>query len=396
MNNDKMSETSTSVHRKIDEIAELLYASCDEEFGLYSGNAGRVLFLFYYARYKNSASIHQRASELIDHLFSQVEASISPSFSFCSGIAGVGWLLDHLCKQRFLLTNSDDVLSNIDGYLYQTAVGELSNRHYDFIHGAMGMVFYLIKRYQRDYLRLLVQLLDHLAVWDDASAKWESVIKYEEGVMGYSIALSHGCSSLALILCKILQIMPEDETTIKVLRGTIRYICNQEISVKKYGCYFPAFSIESQPKLYKTRLAWCYGDLGIAFAIWKTGVHFHIQALKEKGMEILCHAAERRGLLENDVVDAGICHGTAGLAQIFNRMFRNTQRIEFQRAANYWCMETLNMAKFEDGLAGYKAMVRGGRQTRYNLLEGIAGIGLSLLSFVMPEDPAWDECLLLS
>jgi lantibiotic modifying enzyme len=99
------------------------------------------------------------------------------------------------------------------------------------------------------------------------------------------------------------------------------------------------------------------------------------------------------------VRDAGICHGTAGIAHIFNRLYRTTKQYRFQEAANYWCLETLKMSKFEDGFAGYKTWHTeeyGGWQPCNNLLEGIAGIGLSLLSFVMPEDPAWDECLLLS
>ena len=32
----------------------------------------------------------------------------------------------------------------------------------------------------------------------------------------------------------------------------------------------------------------------------------------------------------------------------------------------------------------------------YNLLDGIAGIGLSLISAISSIEPQWDECLLLS
>jgi len=116
-------------------------------------------------------------------------------------------------------------------------------------------------------------------------------------------------------------------------------------------------------------------------------------------MEVLLHAAHRRGLPENRVQDAGICHGAAGIAHIFNRLHRNTGRMEFKDAADYWYVETIKMAKFDDGLAGYKTYYTeayGGWQPNDNFLVGIAGIGLCLLSFVVEEDPAWDECLLLS
>ena len=57
------------------------------------------------------------------------------------------------------------------------------------------------------------------------------------------------------------------------------------------------------------------------------------------------------------------------------------------------------MAKIDDGVAGYKVWRTseyGGLQIEYAFLEGIAGIGLSLISAISDIDPKWDEYLLLS
>ena len=384
---------------KIDEIADLLIHTQIQDIGLYNGKAGISLFLFYYARFKNSIAIHQHASDLLDDLFNQIEATPQPPFSLCSGIAGVGWMVDHLCRKEFIEGNPDDMLSGIDEYLYKVALDELNHLRFDFMHGAMGIAFYFVKRNRQDYLRHLVQSLASIAVTDGDGVKWKSVINHTDGTLGFNIALSHGSSSIALVLCKILQIMQEDNAVKSLLHQTITYILNQEIPVKQYGSYFPGFSIESQPMLHKTRLAWCYGDLGVALAIWQSGIALQNQSWIEKGMEVLLHAASKRGLAANMVRDAGICHGSAGIAQIFDRLHRKTNRTEFRDAANYWAVVTPKLATFADGLAGYKAWRTeeyGGWQPFENLLEGIAGIGLSLSSFVMPEDPAWDECFLLS
>ena len=389
-----------SLLAKIEEIADnLSHAFSHREVGLYTGNAGISLFFFYYARYKNVKTFHKKAAEIVDNIYAQIEEVPQPLISLCSGIAGVGWLLDHLCRQRFIYADPEEVLSDIDGYVYQSALKELNQGHYDFLHGAMGVVFYLVKRNRWDYLKDLVSALNDIAIWDEGCAKWRSKLRHLKGAFGFNISLSHGSSAIAIILCKFLKIIPENETAKRLLQGTIGYILNQEIPVAQYGCYFPAFSIESQPELTKTRLGWCYGDLGVALAIWESGQQLQNQAWTNKGMKVLLHAARRRGLSENLVMDAGICHGTAGLAQIFNRLYRRTKRIDFMKAADYWCKETLRMAKFEDGLAGYKTWYSpeyGGWKCKDSLLEGIAGIGLSLLSFVAPEDPVWDECLLLS
>ena len=384
----------------VDEIAAaLLSDSSQKSIGLYSGRAGISLFLFYYARLKGSADIHQQASKILDQIFDQIETTPHPQFSLCTGIAGVGWLVNHLCQQKFMQTDANEMLSDIDEYLYRIALLELNKGHFDFMHGALGIALYFIKRKRQDYLHHLIQALAIIANQDGNGLKWQSVIDHEEGTKGFNIALSHGSSSIVLILCKILQIMPEEENIKTMLTGAVNYILNQEISVEQYGCFFPSLSLESQLELFKTRLAWCYGDLGVALAIWKSGTILQNQTWTNKGMEVLLHAASRRRLQENRVQDAGICHGTAGIAHIFSRLFHDTARNEFKDAANYWITETIKMAKFKDGLAGYKTWHHpkyGGWQTDNNLLDGIAGIGMSLLSFLDKNDPAWDECLLLT
>jgi len=386
--------------QKIDEIASIvLNAHPKREIGLYTGNAGISLFLFYYARYRNAMEIHRHATDIMEDLFKQIGETPNPPFSHCSGVAGAGWLLDHLCQHGFMQDDPDENTSGVDTYLYQRALNELDRGHYDFLHGAMGVVLYFVKRKQFEYLRHLIRRLGQIALWDGEGAKWRTALFRQKEKSGFNICLSHGSSGIALVLCKVLEIMPEEEQVRALLKGAVTYILNQEIPVKQYGSFFPNISIESQSELYKSRLAWCYGDPGVALSIWRSGLLLGNQEWRDKGFEILLHLAGRRGLAENRVQDAGFCHGTAGVSHFFNRLHRITQREEFKEASGYWNMETLKMATFMDGLAGYKALhseEHGGWQTSEHLLEGISGIGLSLLSSVMSEDPAWDECMLLS
>lgn len=130
------------------------------------------------------------------------------------------------------------------------------------------------------------------------------------------------------------------------------------------------------------------------------GVVIHNEEWKNRALEVLLYAAEkRRNLEENSVRDAGLCHGTAGIAHIFYRTWWNTGVLEFKQAADYWFDKTLEMAKFPNGIAGYKTwkgLEYGGWQNDYCLLDGVAGIGLALMSYYTETEPSWDECLLLS
>jgi lantibiotic biosynthesis protein len=163
---------------------------------------------------------------------------------------------------------------------------------------------------------------------------------------------------------------------------------------------YKQISIDGSAHYESSRLGWCYGDPGIASSIWQAGKALKNEEWKNEAIEIMLHASLRKELKINGVMDAGICHGTAGIAHIFNRFYWETKMPVFKEAANYWIEETLKMAYHKDGLAGYKAWQgkERGWQNEYGLLEGVAGIGLVLLGFLTDDinDLSWDRCLLLS
>ena len=113
-------------------------------------------------------------------------------------------------------------------------------------------------------------------------------------------------------------------------------------------------------------------------------------------MDVLKKSTQRLSLTENRVVDAGICHGSAGIALIYYRLYIETQMREFNEATNHWLKQTINFSKYEDGLAGYKTSLIDELKCDYSLLTGISGIGLALISCIEKGNQEWDEMLLLS
>jgi hypothetical protein len=81
------------------------------------------------------------------------------------------------------------------------------------------------------------------------------------------------------------------------------------------------------------------------------------------------------------VVDASICHGSAGLAHIFNRLYQATGQSVFRSAAEEW-LQHLVETWCPDAEPG--------------LLTGAAGVGLVLLAASTPHEPRWDRLFLLS
>jgi hypothetical protein len=70
--------------------------------------------------------------------------------------------------------------------------------------------------------------------------------------------------------------------------------------------------------------------------------------------------------------------------------------MEFKKALKHWMMKPLEISN-QDGLAGFRKFnsLNGKWENCYYLLEGIAGIGLSMISYLDCNLMDRDECLLL-
>lgn len=323
--------------------------------------------------------------------------------TFCNGIAGFGWYIEFLKKEKIYNNEDVEFLDYFDDYLYAKMMADLQIKSYDFLHGALGYAMYFLKRIPNnkciDYLITLVDFIEIIVIQENnGSIKWSSIKYNTEDEIIYNISLSHGIASIINILVRIYKAGIAQEKCAFLIHGAIKYLLKQEIDPSKYNSHFSSLAIESEEKLTGSRLAWCYGDLGIAATLWQAGKVFNNTLWIDKAMEILKHSATRRDLKVNSVIDAGLCHGTAGIGHIFYRMWWNTRLPEFKEAADYWFDETLKMAVHPDGLAGYKAWsgLEGGWKNEVGLLEGIAGIGLALMTYHYEREPTWDECLLLS
>lgn len=325
-------------------------------------------------------------------------------YSHCSGLAGIGWFYQFMNDEGYFEDDTNYLLEDFDTYLSAVLKALMLSNETDFLHGATGIAYYFFSRSKdnpkaNDVLQMYVDMLSKLVETEGGMTKLATKdFKTKETI--YNISLSHGMSAVVSVLARIYTIEALRTERLKnMIEGFVNYILAQEIDKGKYGSYFPYTSIESSKEMFGSRMAWCYGDLGVCSALYQVGKIMDRQDWVDKALEVLLYAANnRRDLPSNLVMDACLCHGTAGIGQIFYRMWWNTRLPEFKSAADYWFNETLKMAKFEDGLAGYKSWMgpEKGYESEYGLLEGIAGIGLALTTYTYELEPRWDKCLLLS
>ena len=394
------------IKRKIDSIADLYVSHIDftkGSYGLLSGTSGISLFLNEYLKVCGKEKYLLLAESHVESALNDIFNDPMPKGSFCDGISGVLYLLSYFERHG---TFKCDISCDVNEYLYSYLKFEIANNHYDFLHGALGIAFcFLTRPHHNSYTNKVISetlfFLQNNMILDKTkrTSKWISKNNKKEDE--YNISLSHGMSSIVVFLLKMYQ---QTECYVKdglklMIENTIGYILMQEIDHNKYGSFFPYVAIESSKSISKSRLAWCYGDLGIATTLYQAGNILDRQDWIEKSLEILQFAASwRRDLKDNMVFDACFCHGTSGIGHIFYRMWYNTKILEFKEAADYWFGKTIEMASFKDGLEGFKIWntLTHSYDNSYGLLEGVAGIGLALISYAYETEPFWDECLLLS
>lgn len=370
----------------------------DCNIDLVNGISGLILFQYqFYTKY----NIDDESLIIsLEKLYTLIPNS-KIGLNYSSGLSGVFDVLNYLNEVNFIDDGYQDSEYMLNQIFKEQLLHYVDKLNLDFLHGSSGVLLYLVNssnpEISVEYYALVVDLYK------------KRLMKYENNLIAFpsynfkkfspeyeiNLSLSHGNSAIICILSKIFS-----KTKNNKVKNIIEDLFKSyEIVKRKNNNRILSLYPHSTSDLNESRIAWCYGDLGIANAYWQAGKAFNNLEWKQEAIAIMLHSAKRRDLKENKVVDAGICHGTAGIAHIFNRFYKETHIKEFDEARLYWLNETLHMAKFDDGLLGYKSFHgEQGWLNDYGLLEGIAGIGLVLLGFLTDdvEDLNWDRCLLLS
>jgi len=314
-------ELKRKLESKTSEIADVLLnmpLESIESISLMSGKTGIALFLFYYAKFSGDKKCYHHAQLLISSIFDEINSG-KTYYTFAGGLAGIGWTINHLNQYKLFETYDDDPLSDIDQFLYNMMMMEIRSGNYDYLHGALGVGLYFLKVLNEKRSRSLKKLINEL---DKNSSKtenggicWISSMTHDKEEKACNLGLSHGIASIIAFLGKAYAKNISKEKTGKLLSGAVNFLLRNEQDISKKLSYFPNWAVKDgnpQP----SRLAWCYGDLGIASALFSAAKSTSNKVWEEKALEILRYSTKRTNLIENAVKDAGLCHGTAGIAHI--------------------------------------------------------------------------------
>lgn len=396
---------------KIDEIYSVVLNNINSisDSSLYMGKSGICLFLYYYKLANKECRL-----DIINILDSLIDNAARYKMNSCTDVtfySEIAWFICHLYENKQIDIDLNDYFVDIDESLYEGMVVLLNRKEYGCIDGAISIGMYFYYRYilgnnkYEKYLEDFVDLLRIISNEKEGLIEWISIIDYGTHEQGYNLGIAHGIPGILLFLRKLyIKNIRKDVVSNIIVKAT-NFLLLQKHSLNNHKSYFYSTCSVNSALGHDTRLGWCYGDMSVGYSLLMISSLSGILRpnVKKIALDILFNTTTRTDLLDMRIVDAGLCHGTSGIAHIYNKLFFLTKELKFKYAALYWYSETIKMAKYDSGYAGYRLdyyLNESEKENRdlYNLsfLTGISGIGLSLLSAFYPIGDSWDKCLLLS
>lgn len=398
---------------------------------LAQGSAGLAVLFAHLARALGSATYRELAVEYANACVDA--AAASTRIDLFSGLAGVAWATSHTANVldvgRHADTSdstaggptgdlptsgdvddaSDDASDDALGEVLQASLADDRWRgHYDLVSGLVGLGVFALQRHSRPWAApLLAAIVERLWNWAEIcprGARWLTPVRllpdwqrttFPNG--HYNVGLAHGSPGVVAMLSHAVSVLPDSPRTRELLTLAARWLADEAMRdpAKSIRAYFGP-GANQQPS---GRVAWCYGDPGAAVALLSGA-----RALGDAGLEQVAlhvaHRAARRDIAGSGAVDAGFCHGAAGVAHVFNRLYQATGDDTIRQAAIDWASSILTFRRAENVLAGFYRYLKDPATGTVayldepSVLEGAAGIALVTLSLFHAQEPSWDHWLL--
>ncbi len=373
---------------------------------LADGWAGLAVFYGYLHHACPDKGYDERAISFLEGSIAIIGA-LPTQPSLYSGFTGVAWTIEHL--QGSCLTEEDeDPNESIDQNMQSFLEISPWPGDYDLISGLVGFGVYALERWRRPsgarLLEIVIDRLDEIARRKDEGITWftppellpeHQRKKATEGY--YNLGLAHGMPAVIALLGMTHATGIATDKVESLLEGGVNWLLAQDLHEEQGA--FGTTLIPGKP-MESARSAWCYGDPGAAAGLLVAARAAKRRDWEDKAIEIFRRNTSRTA--ENSgVIDTGLCHGAAGLALVYDRMYHTTGEEFLKDAARFWYRQTMEMRLPDHAVAGFPLVLfeeDGGYKYAADpgILTGAAGVGLALLAATTNVAPDWDRFLMLS
>jgi len=368
-----------SLNHNIEKIVFKIRELDGPGFGLMNGKAGIGLF---FANYLGKTKLDRY--EVINYFqktITEIEGTLIgdlSSLNFSDGICGILCTLKILEKENCFYRFDYDI-SNISEILKIKFKQFINSNNYEFLYGAGGLLQFFRKFEDFDFLDEAILLF---RLKSENNSAWRTYNKrtFERDYVDLGVA--HGIGGLIGIIGQCFQNLTDKENSIKLLFNLYEFYKKSEMKFENISL-FP-YGASNKVKNSSSRLAWCYGDPGIGLMFLNTGINTGNTELSDYGIKVLLHSSFRKNPETTQINNCFLCHGSSGLAMIFLNAFKKTGIHQFREASDFWMQYSLE--NFDEAI----------KMNYPGFLNGLAGLGLAILSYETNENLLWEDLLLLN
>lgn len=369
------------------------------------------------------------AAYVVDGLerFAGSTLDIGNSVMLYGGVGALTWLHAHLTLEVFEPSQDE---AEPDAELGDPGDGEdaaplilarlraMPNPDYDLISGLVGIgVIGLEMADAPERGQIVTEVLEALhrrSLTDDHGGRFlitppELLPAWQRAIAPqgyYNLGVAHGMPGIAALAAESHAHGIATDLSASLAIGVVDWLLRTRTADGTPG-YAGWIAVGSQ-NAGGNQLAWCYGGLGVAATILRAAQVFDRSDWREQALDIV-HACATAAKAAPPMRDQGLCHGSAGNAHVFNRLYQATGDERARQTALAYFEETLDAYRPGIGVGGYQAwgsiggfdrestaVGKQGYVDDISLLTGSSGIGLALLGAVSHVEPKWDRLLMVN
>jgi lantibiotic biosynthesis protein len=389
-------DTRTKAQQQSEKISDIIINCPAANDSLFGGELSVVLYCYYLYEATGieaygEAAIARLEKVLLD--FSDGKARLQGPY-YCNGVGGLFYLLVLFASKGLLGTGIKKILKKQAGQLFKYAALGIEHDCNDFVHGSFGLLhcfnLYAVSLKDDSFLQSFLRLVEEKYLRKNDS--WIiSAIGHPDEKKTVNLSLAHGQAGLLILLMQAYNIGGITPQVKSLLQRNAAYLlaCKREVLPPGHYNFFPA-AIDLQTKAITAneRLAWCYGDLGQALFLYKAAAFFNSDHFRIEADSICIKTTERVTYNTTLLQGAQVCHGMGGVAHFYQLLGELSGLECCKKSSAFWMEQAIGAA--DDDIA---KVYSPGRQL--DVIEGLPGIGLVLMSYLSAKRLDWGKMILL-
>jgi lantibiotic biosynthesis protein len=401
------SEIHESLARQVSRISLEISEKWEDfnEIGLLEGRSGMVLLFAYLSKLFPGKGHEANTLYYLNDLRESLTRD-QLGYDLSGGVAGIGFVFQHLKNLEVLDSWVDLDLSELDEFIELGVDLDFKNGNWDPLLGLTGLGIYFLERNketgEKKYLEKIVDILASMRVAVSGRDVWITPGYKNYSTDNYNFGMAHGMPGVLSFLAQVHAKGIRQQEIEDMIQTCLSFLLDHEYKDDPDYSFPSAINIAQKGRLTKpySRLGWCYGDLCMANTLIHSGKALQRDDWYEKGISVALKTTQRN-LEDSGCIDAPFCHGTIGLVHQYHRLYQLTRNKVFLNARNNWIDITQDFFyKQGEGAGGYYCRLYNEEtgafelESQYGLLEGSAGIALVYLSILYDIKPDWDNIFL--